>query len=254
MTADRTLRFTGLLLAFLALIIGSHAQPAAPESEFEAANRLYEQGLFTEAATTYETLLAAGLTSAAVHYNLANAHFRNGQLGLAIAQYRQALALAPRDPDIQANLKFARQQVAGNSSVKSQVWLRQLHQLRLDEWTLLAFAGLCLTSGLLIVGHWQPARRRRLRPWILLSAFLTTTLLAASTTVWHHQHQAPLAVVLRPATPIRYGPLTESQVHFTAPEGTELTVEDTQDEWVQVVDAAQHRGWTQRNTLWIPGQ
>jgi hypothetical protein len=250
-TPKGTTRFLGLLWLGL-LSTASLAQSTPPQTQFETANRLYEQGLFTEAAATYKNLLASGLTSAAVHYNLANSHFRNGQLGLAIAQYRQALALAPRDPDIQANLKFARQQVTGSSSVTPRVWLRQLHQLRLDEWTLLTFAGLCLTCGLLILGHWQPTRRRRLRPWILLCVVCTTTLFAATATVWHHQRQSPLAVVLRPATPFRYGPLTESQVHFTAGEGTELTVEDTQDGWIQVVDAAERRGWAQSDALWVP--
>jgi tetratricopeptide (TPR) repeat protein len=254
MRVDLTPGFLSLLVVCLALVVGSYAQQVSPRSEFEAANRLYEQGLFAEAAAAYETILASGLTSAAVHYNLANAHFRSSHLGLAISQYRQALALAPRDPDIRANLKFARQQVAGTSSVRHRLWLRQLHQLRLNEWTLLTFAALCLTSGLLIVGHWQPARRRRLRPCVLLGAFFTTTFLAASATLWHHQHQAPLAVALRSSFPIRYGPLSESQVHFTVSEGTELTVEDTQDDWVQVVDATQRRGWTQRDMLWIPGQ
>jgi tetratricopeptide (TPR) repeat protein len=224
-----------------------------PEAEFEAANRLYEQGRFSEAVAAYETLTAAGRTSAAVHYNLANAHFRNGQLGPAVAQYRQALALAPRDPDIQANLRFARQQVAGSASVAPPAWLRALQRLRLDEWTLLTLGGLCLTCGLLILGHWWPTHRRRLRPWILLGAGLTLAHLVAVATLWHHEHHAPLGVALWSDTPVRYGPLAESQVYFTVPGGTELSVEDAQGGWIQVVDAAQRRGWTPSEALWIPG-
>ena len=45
--------------------------------------------------------------------NLGNAYFKSGQLGKAIAAYREAEQMSPRDPDVRANLRFARNQVQG---------------------------------------------------------------------------------------------------------------------------------------------
>src|SRR5215469_5260146 len=73
---------------------------ATAESAFDEANKLYEQGKYTEAANGYEKILQSGQVSAAVLYNLGNAFFKSGQLGRAIATYRRAQQLAPRDPDL----------------------------------------------------------------------------------------------------------------------------------------------------------
>ena len=81
---------------------------AAPADDFKAANKLYDAGKFAEAAAAYEKLEPK---TAHVFYNLGNAWFRDGKLGLAILNYERARRLAPRDPDILANLKFAEQRL-----------------------------------------------------------------------------------------------------------------------------------------------
>jgi len=76
---------------------------------FEQGNKLYTDGDYAGAAQEYEKIIAAGYESAEVYYNLGNAYFRDGKLGLAIANYIRADRLSPGDDDIRANLQFARQ-------------------------------------------------------------------------------------------------------------------------------------------------
>src|SRR5204863_6861501 len=92
------------------MILGQQLRAENAPSVFEAANRLYFEGKFSEAATTYGILEQSGEKSPALYFNWGNALFKSGQIGRAIAAYRQAEALAPRDPDIRANLQFARKQ------------------------------------------------------------------------------------------------------------------------------------------------
>src|SRR5688500_8636546 len=84
-------------------------------ADFESANRLYEKGDYAGAAAGYQSVVQSGKASAEVYFNLGNAHFKNGQIGKAIASYRRAQELTPRDPDIRANLNFARGAVPGNN-------------------------------------------------------------------------------------------------------------------------------------------
>ena len=96
-----------------ALVVLLH--PAAVRAEsgsggFEAANKLYEEGKFAQAAAAYEQLIQSGRVSAPLYFNLGNAWFKSGQMGRAITAYRRAEQLAPRDPDVRANLQFARNQ------------------------------------------------------------------------------------------------------------------------------------------------
>ena len=76
---------------------------------FDTANKLYEEGKFAEAAAAYESLVQSRQVSAALYFNLGNAWFKSGQIGRAIAAYRQAEQMTPRDPDLRANLQFARE-------------------------------------------------------------------------------------------------------------------------------------------------
>ncbi|MFN0067660.1 MAG: tetratricopeptide repeat protein, partial [Limisphaerales bacterium] len=71
------------------------ASPPPVAASFEAANRLYEQQQYVEAAHAFETLLRQQPT-AAVWFNLGNARLQSGEVGRAIAAYRHARRLEPR--------------------------------------------------------------------------------------------------------------------------------------------------------------
>src|SRR6266704_889866 len=123
-------------------------------SAFEAANKLYEQGKHSEAAANYEKLIQTGWVSAALYFNLGNALFKSGQIGRAIAAYRQAQQITPRDPDVRANLQFARNQTQGPTLAPSR-WQGWLGRLSVNEWTLLAASGVWLLLFLLAAGQWR---------------------------------------------------------------------------------------------------
>src|SRR5262249_60282743 len=59
-------------------------------------------------AAEHERLLASGVASANPYFNLGNAYLKAGQTGRAILAYERARRLAPGDPDLRANLTFAR--------------------------------------------------------------------------------------------------------------------------------------------------
>jgi hypothetical protein len=238
----------GLLSAFL---LSSTLCPGGLLQEFTEANRLYEQGRYAESAATYESILASGQSSAALHFNAANARFRNNELGRAIVHYHRAQQLAPRDPDIRANLQFARQSVPGTSSVRPPAWTIPLHRLALNEWSALTAAAYWIFTSLMILHAWRPSRRRRLRPWALLMGLTSLLLCLGTAVVWFHQQHRPLAIVVVPETPVHYGPLDVSPIHFTARDGTELAATDFQPGWVQVTDAAHRTGWAPRTHVEI---
>src|SRR5204862_132447 len=83
-----------------------------------------QPGPFAEAAAAYEKIVAGGRVSSALYFNLGNALFKSGRIGRAIANYRLAEQLAPRDPDIRANLRFARNHVNGVEARLPAWWRR----------------------------------------------------------------------------------------------------------------------------------
>lgn len=232
-----------VLSGFLVLVALSPlavAQDAA--TTFDAANRLYEQGNYMEAVAAYEQMLAGGQTSPAVYFNLGNALFKSGQIGRAIATYRHTEQLTPRDPDLRANLRFARNQVQG-PTLRARFWERALAQFSLDEWTQATAVVIWLTFGLLTIRQLRPTWKPALRTWTLLAGIASLLLLACLTLGWRAQTQNQIAIVVANETNLRASPFEESQSVFTANDGAELRVLDLKDDWLQVTDGQRRIGW-----------
>ncbi len=236
---------SGLLLL---VALSSLATTPAAADAFDAANRLYEQGNYKEAAAAYEQMLAAGQTSPAVYFNLGNALFKSGLIGRAIATYRHTEQLTPRDPDLRANLRFARNQVQG-PTLRDPLWQRLLTQLSLDEWARLSAVSIWLTFGLLTIRQLRPSWKRSLRNWTLFSGLASLLLLACLTFAWLGQTRLQTAIIVTSETSLRASPFEESQSVFTANDGAELRVLDQKDDWLQLTDGDRRIGWVKRDAV-----
>jgi tetratricopeptide (TPR) repeat protein len=241
---------SGIILAALMVWArGATVLGADLAAEFDSANKLYEQGKFREAASAYEKIVRSGPVSSALYFNLGNAFYKCGAVGRAIAAYRQAERLAPRDPDLRANLQFVRNQIQGPSVVPNR-WQRWLGRLTVNEWTVLASIVFWLWLLSLVLGQLRPAFRPPLRSFRVCSgagaAALCLCLSAALLT-----RSAPTAIVIARDVAVRNGPLDESQTAFTVHDGAELTVLDHKEGWLQVSAGDQPRGWLKREQVLV---
>lgn len=238
---EAALRGRGLIL-WLALLLVCPVLRADDSAAFDAAARLYAQGKFREAAEAYGKLLQSGQLTAAVLFNQGNAWLQAEQIGHAIAAYRQARRVAPRDPDIVQNLHAARQKVQGAPPVNESLVGAVLRKVSLNEWAIGASAALWLLSAVLIAREVSSGLRRKLRPlaWLAgtAAALAWACLLAAA---WLQRGEA--AIVTVPEAVARYGPLEESQSAFTLGDGAETRVRDRKGEWLQLEDGAGRKGW-----------
>ena len=218
------------------------AATAEADGRFEAANRLYAEGRYHEAAQAYEGLLADGVATPAVLFNAGNAHFKANQIGRAVAAYIQAVGITPRDPDVRANLRFARAQVQG-PTLQRAVWQEAVGTLSLREWSLVSAAGIWLSFGLLALVQVQPAMRRPLRNWVL-AAFAATLLGCVGLAIRYSiRPENRLAIVMLAEATVRNSPFDESPAAFTARDGAELEIVDRKEGWLQISDGGQRNGW-----------
>jgi tetratricopeptide (TPR) repeat protein len=228
------------ILPFCVLLLLGAAGFAS--SDFEQANKLYEEGRYTAAAESYEAIVSSGQVSAPLFFNLGNASFKNGRLGRAIYSYRRARALDPRDPDVATNLRFARERVNGSASVQEPAWARLISYFTLNElaWTAAVFFWLLL--ALLCARFYRPALRLALRPYLTLATalFALTALILAL--AWSRA-RTPTAIASSPQLTVHLGPLKQSQTAFTVPDGTELRIENRREGWLQVSDRSRRSGW-----------
>jgi tetratricopeptide (TPR) repeat protein len=229
-----------LAFSFLTVRAG-HAADAV--SRFNEANRLYEQQRFSEAAAAYQRLVEAGTVSVPLYFNMGNAWFKGGNLGRAILSYRKAVQIAPRDPNVEANLQFAREQVANSTPLKLPIWREWVNRFTLDEWTITASICLWLWCGVLAAGQFKPGWRKSLRSFAIgLGAAAVLTMIGCGFAIqqqWWTRH----SVVITEEAVVRLGPFEESRSAYTLRDGAELVVLDRREGWLQVADGQNRIGW-----------
>jgi tetratricopeptide (TPR) repeat protein len=235
----RSLKSAIILLAF---IFAGNIFAADVVTDFAAANKLYAEGKFADAANAYETILQGGAQSPALLFNCGNAEFKAGNLGKAIAAFRRAELLAPRDAEIRANLDFVRNQVQGATAHGSR-WQNWLNALTLNEWTLLVVAAFWLTFILLAARQFRPALVPKLKTattFFALLAIFSGVILGVQAA--NHFSNSTAVVTSAEAT-ARSGPFDDAQSGFTVDDGAELSVLDRHEGWVQVADGSGKSGW-----------
>ncbi len=215
----------------------------ASERFLKAAN-LYEEGKYQQASEGFEALLGYGFESGDVYYNLGNAKLRSGKLGESIGAYLNAQRYLPRDGDLAANLKFARQSAKDDlpewkpSTIETLFfWHRGLSPYELG-------AGLIIFNGLFWL-TWMLRLFRRETEWLIWlqrTSFLGLLALGSSFGV---RSMAPeqRAVVLPAEISVHASTQEKSTVLFKLHEGAELSVTDSTGDWVRVSLPDEKQGW-----------
>ena len=181
-------------------------------------------------------------------YNLGNGYLRNGQLGHAIAAYRRAAALRPRDQEIAANLAFARKSTRNDLAPPAPSQLQRTlffwhYQLSRGELLrLLVLANLALWSFL--------ALRRRHRQsevihWLLMVALVLTLVLASSLAV-RLLRPSRVAVVVPQEIAAHSGNDVQSAVRFKLQTGAELRVIEERAGWLRIELPDGQQGWIEQ--------
>ncbi len=232
-------------------LIGLRAAFAGPSDDFRSANQLYDAGKFAEATAVYEKIEPK---TAHVYFNLGNAHFREGKLGLAILDYERARRLAPRDPDIAANLKFAEQRLGVDDvNAPPRAWQRFLRSViesrSPSEWGIYELAALWLTALAIGVYIYIP----RFRTGLLAIAAVAFVGFAASAFALGHEvlndRTGPAAVVVAAEAEARFAPVRDSTTHFKLTEGTRVVIREDRGQWLFVERADGQQGWLKSDAV-----
>ncbi len=135
-------------------IITAGATVASPEAEealetgieagrlAEQADSAYAADNFSLAEQLYRESITSEGTSSTICYNLGNAYYRQGNLGMAIVNYERALKLDPTNKDARINLEFVKGKITDrqidSGSFVSNLWENIVMFFKADTWASLA--------------------------------------------------------------------------------------------------------------------
>ncbi|HON08164.1 MAG TPA: tetratricopeptide repeat protein [Verrucomicrobiota bacterium] len=242
-----------LLSTIILLVILSafRLNAATVAEQFEQANKLYEMGRYDESASVYEGIINSGHQSVAIYFNWGNALFKSGKIGKAIYAYLQAERIAPRDPDVKANLQFARKAVSGGVVVTKKKWIDYLNKFTLNEWTICTAFMLWCFLIMLAICQWKTEFKNKMQFPIRISLILLIFFGFGLGLSAYNRVKTRTAVVIVQEGNAHQGPFDESPKKFALNDGLEFDILDTKGEWLQVVDSSNRIGWVKTNQVII---
>jgi len=220
---------------------------------WDQANQAYRDNDFQQAISHYEAILEDGVRNGKVHYNLANAYFKNGQLGPALLNYYRAERLMPGNEDIAHNLALANEQRKdpviedereGLSSAVERFFFGMPYK------GMYFAAVLCLVIAGLAGMPLAFGRRHRLWSY---SAFIAGMIGIALTLMATYQYQRltaqDAAVVMNVQVDVLAGPAPGEAVNFTIHEGIRCHILEKQPGWYRIRLANGYNGWLPQSTV-----
>lgn len=227
--------------------------------KFQQAQREFDEASspeeFLTAAGLYQEILDRGVVSGAVLYNQGNALMQAGHRGRAIAAYRRAKRFRPRDPYLDANLRYALGAAAPagtSASVTGRPLIEYLFfwqdWLSYPEKFQLTAAAAVATFVIGVVLLFVP---RKTLKWLAVCGSAVTLLLVFSAVYdWYRFDHVARGVIVHQEVIARKGYAATSEPAFTEAltEGTEFELLQRRDDWLLIRMAAGQEGWVQEDT------
>lgn len=243
------------LVIFCFLQITVFAQSEATNL-FTQANELYQQKKYAEAAKIYENILKTDVQSVELQYNLANAYFKNNELGKAILHYERALLLAPNNEDVRYNLNLAEANRVDEIEVLPPffltAWWQNMQRLTSSTvWGILGLILLWASAAGFIVWLMGKSRAQKKRGFIggLIALLLSAVPLSLAYSRAQMEQNSGSAVILTKLIELKSGPDAASTSLNTLHEGTKVELVDAVGEWHQVRLPNGEIGWLENSKI-----
>ena len=226
-----------------------------PLFAFEADD-LYRNGQYPEAIEQYEAVLASGLTSPELYYNLGNAYYRDNQFARAILNYSRALRLRPTMTDARQNLELAQSKTVDHIVTLPQLFIVRWYNsicsaLSPTTWRILWLAAFALLAALFVT--FRLARNYTLRKWTFVSCFAALLLLLCISAFWRSSairfNSHSEAVVMQSSVAIKSSPERQSVDKLILHEGTTVRIDEELSGWYKITIADGTNGWCESNAI-----
>lgn len=222
---------------------------------FERANEAYKAAQYDSAKTLYSEIVNNGFVSPVLYYNLANAHFKDGNIPASILYLERARRLAPADGDILYNLEVANSFVSDKIEAVdpifiNQWWTQLAQRLSTTAWAWIFIALLSACAVFFTLFFVSPSRQWRQLGFLggLFCLALATGALALG-----YKGKSLLekeeAVVFAASVNVKSEPSLNATVQFVIHEGLKVEVEDSEGEWVRIKLADGNSGWIPNQSI-----
>ncbi len=230
---------------------------ASKDATFRRGNDAYFHGRYAESIEAYEHVVALGVISEDLYYNLGNAYLKAGQVGPAIYNYERALELDPSQESVQFNLKVAREAARKKGEDKlvgaegTPAWIRAVQPFTVGSlsWLFLSLyfpLFVCLIARHFVAPGFVRVGLTALTVFVALAALGSGTLLGGRL---YLAERVERAVVLPDSVEVKEGPDPNYNAVFNVHAGLSVRVTEKEQDWVRVRLANGLEGWMRERDL-----
>jgi len=242
------------ILYILLFFFGSIS--AQNEKIFEQANTLYNEGKFAEALDRYNVILNTNKHSAELYFNVANAHYKLNNIAPSVFYYEKALALKPKDKDIQNNLAFANNMRIDAIDNLPEVGLSRFikkitNSLSFNTWAKLSVALVIVFVGLYLLYYFTYGTVKKRFYFVTSILSILFACIALTFTFYNYnlvKNNNP-AIVFAQESQVKSEPNLRSDEAFTIHEGTKVQVLDTLNNWKKIKLSDGKTGWIAKDDI-----
>jgi tetratricopeptide (TPR) repeat protein len=253
--ARRTRSFTKNFFVFLCVLLFFVVNSKAA-SDFEQGNLQYQKNDFKGAIETYNRIIKSGYEAPEVYYNLGNCFYKTNNIPESILNYERALKLAPRDEDIQFNLKLANLKVVDKIQTVDQIffkrWLESLSNYFTTDsaaaYTII-FMWIALIVLAFFVISWSTIFKKA---FFYLGALLLVCSIAFLLISYDRNNSVnavSAGIVFNPSVYVKSAPNDKSTDLFILHEGTKVQILDNVGSWKKIRLMNNNEGWVRAETL-----
>lgn len=245
-------------IIYIFLLITTYLNAENTQFVFEKAQKAYNEGKYEQAIEAYMQILKEKKHSTALYYNLANAHYKRGDVAESIYYYEKALQLSPTDEDVQNNLKFAQQLAIDKITPLPKTWFSRIGETITswyspDGWAVQAilfivFFVVCFLLYYLLEEVWK---KRLFFTLMILFGCISIGSFWIGNIAHTQQQNNRFGILFDKIIHVYTEPNTYSQEVFTLHEGTKVEITEHLDNWFKIKIADGKTGWIKSSTTQI---
>lgn len=228
------------------------------ENLFKQSNEHYQKGEYQESIRILESIYEEGFHGKSLFYNLGNAYFRVGKIGLAILYYEKAKKISPSDEDIRHNLSFANARISDKIETLPEFfifdwWENLLAFFSISGLTYLAYAFYLLvlfSAGYYFFASTLKAQRIAFYGGIGATLLLVIIIVLLSVNL-NRELNVKYGVIVESVVVTKFSPDQNSKDAFIIHEGLKVRAEDSVNDWMKIKLPDGKVGWLKKNTIRI---
>jgi tetratricopeptide (TPR) repeat protein len=248
----------GIFLSFPFRGFASDFMRQEAEQLVQQGNEFYQEKKYEDAIDAYQKVVRLGYEGTALYYNLGNAYYRDGKIGLSILYYEKALKLSPHDDDVIHNLTIANSKTIDKVDTLPKFFLFQWWESILALFSVTGWSHIVYIFYLLLlasIGAYFFVRNMNFQRYVVYFGLISTFFLVVSASIWainlNRSWHVKNAIVIEAVVPVKLSPDSTSGDAFVVHEGLKVREIDTVGRWVNIRLPDGKEGWVLRDELGV---